>query len=46
VSDREFPEYKEIVLHPLDLGKIAKKTRQLEYKRGSDLFDDMKLHER
>lgn len=43
VSDREFPEYKEIVLHPIDLGKIAKKARQLEYKRGSDLFDDMKL---
>lgn len=43
VSDREFPEYKEIVLHPIDLGKIAKKARQLEYKRGSDLFEDMRL---
>lgn len=43
VSDREFPEYKEIVLHPIDLGKMAQKARQLEYKRGSDLYEDVKL---
>lgn len=43
VSDREFPEYKEIVLHPIDLGKMTKKAQQLQYRSGSDLFEDMKL---
>jgi hypothetical protein len=33
VLDREFPEYKEIVLHPINLGKIAKTTRQRPVRR-------------
>jgi hypothetical protein len=29
VPDREFPGYKDIVLHPIDLGKISKKAQLL-----------------
>ncbi|RLN95734.1 hypothetical protein BBJ28_00004235 [Nothophytophthora sp. Chile5] len=43
VSDREFPQYKEIILHPMDLGKIAKKVGKLEYKSGVEFMTDMKL---
>jgi hypothetical protein len=45
VSDRELPQYKEIVPYSIDLGKIPKKARQLENKRGNNLFGDRKLHE-
>ncbi|KAG7402109.1 hypothetical protein PHYBOEH_005672 [Phytophthora boehmeriae] len=43
VSDREFPQYKEIILHPMDLGRITDKASKLEYKSGTEFMADLRL---
>lgn len=43
VSDREFPQYKEIIPHPMDLGKMTVKAANLEYKTGTEFMTDLKL---
>lgn len=43
VSDREFPEYKEIVLQPMDLTTITRKVRALAYRDASQLLADVRL---
>ncbi|CAI5739273.1 unnamed protein product [Hyaloperonospora brassicae] len=43
VSNREFPQYKEIVLHPMDLGKMAKKASELKYDTEAEFMADLRL---
>ncbi|KAG6975700.1 hypothetical protein JG688_00002120 [Phytophthora aleatoria] len=43
VSDREFPQYKEIILHPMDLGKMTMKASKLEYKNAAEFMTDLRL---
>ncbi|KAG1700262.1 hypothetical protein DVH05_012067 [Phytophthora capsici] len=43
VSDREFPQYKEIILHPMDLGKMTAKASKLEYKNSTEFMTDLRL---
>ncbi|DBA00739.1 TPA: hypothetical protein N0F65_001210 [Lagenidium giganteum] len=43
VSDRDFPEYKELILHPMDISKMETKTRQLAYRQSSEFLADAKL---
>ncbi|TDH70587.1 uncharacterized protein CCR75_001862 [Bremia lactucae] len=43
VSDREFPQYKEIVLHPMDLGTITAKASNLVYKNSVEFMADLRL---
>lgn len=43
VSDREFPQYKEIILHPMDLGKMSKKASELEYNNATEFMTDLRL---
>lgn len=43
VADRDFPEYKEIVLQPMDFGKVADKVKALAYQSAGELLADVKL---
>jgi hypothetical protein len=43
VSDRDFPEYKEIVLQPMNFGKMMEKAKTLQYQSASELLADVKL---
>ncbi|KAL8005359.1 putative bromodomain, DDT domain, DNA (cytosine-5)-methyltransferase 1, replication foci [Plasmopara halstedii] len=43
VSDWEFPQYKEIILHPMDLKTITMKASNLEYKNAAEFMSDLKL---
>ncbi|KAL3666523.1 hypothetical protein V7S43_008156 [Phytophthora oleae] len=43
VSDREFPQYKEIILHPMDLGKMTTKASKLEYNNSAEFMTDLRL---
>ncbi|TMW68693.1 hypothetical protein Poli38472_006161 [Pythium oligandrum] len=43
VSDRDFPEYKEIIPHPMDLSKISAKIKGCEYKSVDSFLSDVKL---
>lgn len=43
VSDREFPQYKDIILHPMDLEKITMKASNLEYKSVMEFMADLRL---
>ncbi|ETP41451.1 hypothetical protein, variant 1 [Phytophthora nicotianae P10297] len=43
VSDREFPQYKEIILQPMDLGKMTTKASTLEYKNAAEFMTDLRL---
>ncbi|KAI9907778.1 hypothetical protein PsorP6_003842 [Peronosclerospora sorghi] len=43
VSDREFPQYKEIIMHPMDLGKMTKKASELIYKSAAEFMTDLRL---
>lgn len=43
VSNREFPQYKEIILHPMDLGKMTTKASKLEYKSAAEFMTDLRL---
>ncbi|GLD95036.1 hypothetical protein PINS_up003661 [Pythium insidiosum] len=43
VSDRDFPEYKEIIPRPMDLSKVHVKARKCEYASAADFLDDIRL---
>ncbi|GMF10560.1 unnamed protein product [Phytophthora lilii] len=43
VSDKEFPQYKEIILHPMDLGKMTEKASKLEYNNAAEFMTDLRL---
>lgn len=43
VSDREFPQYKEIIMHPMDLGKMTTKASKLEYNNAAEFMTDLRL---
>ncbi|KAE9232332.1 hypothetical protein PF004_g9945 [Phytophthora fragariae] len=43
VSDREFPQYKEIILHPMHLGKMTEKASNLEYNNAAEFMTDLRL---
>lgn len=43
VSDRDFPEYKEIVLHPMNFVTMTNKVKALEYQDAAQLLADVKL---
>ncbi|KAL4095628.1 hypothetical protein PRIC1_009001 [Phytophthora ramorum] len=43
VSDREFPQYKEIIPQPMDLEKITSKASKLEYKNAVEFMTDLRL---
>ncbi|CAH0517831.1 unnamed protein product [Peronospora belbahrii] len=43
VSDREFPQYKEIILHPMDLGTMVEKASSLKYNNATEFMSDLRL---
>ncbi|KAG7393727.1 hypothetical protein PHYPSEUDO_004490 [Phytophthora pseudosyringae] len=43
VSEQEFPQYKEIILHPMDLGEMTVKASKLEYKNAAEFMTDLRL---
>lgn len=43
VSDRDFPEYKEIVLHPMNFAAMTNKVKALEYRDAAQFQADVKL---
>jgi hypothetical protein len=43
VSEREFPQYKEVILHPMDLGKMTSKASKLEYNNAAEFMADLRV---
>ncbi|CAO3611432.1 unnamed protein product [Cunninghamella echinulata] len=43
VSKREAPDYLDVIKTPMDLGTVAKKLKQLEYKTKQEFADDLYL---
>ncbi|CAO3621827.1 unnamed protein product [Cunninghamella blakesleeana] len=43
VSKREAPDYLDVIKIPMDLGTVAKKLKQLEYKNKQEFSDDLYL---
>jgi len=42
VSAKEAPDYYEIIKHPIDMGEIRKKIRDMEYKDKEEFLSDFK----
>ncbi|OWZ23450.1 hypothetical protein PHMEG_0001675 [Phytophthora megakarya] len=42
-EDQEFPQYKEIILHPMDLGQMTEKASNLEYNTSAEFMTDLRL---
>ena len=43
VSKREAPDYFNVIKHPMDIGSMLKKLKQLQYKSKKDFVDDLSL---
>lgn len=43
VSDRDFPEYKEIVLHPMNLALLTEKVKSGVFQNSAEFLADVKL---
>jgi len=43
VDTKSFPQYKKYIKHPMDLGKVANKLNNDEYKMRTEFYDDMIL---
>lgn len=43
VSDRDFPEYKEIVLHPMNLALLTEKVKNGVFQNSAEFLADVKL---
>ncbi|CAI5744545.1 unnamed protein product [Peronospora destructor] len=43
VSAQEFPQYKEIILHPMDLGTMTQKASSLGYNNAAEFMSDLRL---
>lgn len=43
VNKREAPDYYNVIKHPMDIGTMMKKLKQLQYKSKKDFVDDLML---
>lgn len=43
VSKREAPDYFNVIKHPMDIGTVSKKLKQLQYKSKKEFVDDLNL---
>ena len=43
VSKREAPDYFNVIKHPMDIGSMLKKLKQLQYKSKKEFVDDLNL---
>ncbi|UIZ26710.1 hypothetical protein KXD40_001766 [Peronospora effusa] len=43
VSAQEFPQYKEVILHPMDLGTMTEKASSLGYNNAAEFMSDLRL---